>query len=123
LGFAFKIISQENSPPLDLVVSIDTSGSMNSRLQKSDKSKIEAAKDFVARLIEVLRSDDRLGVIVFCETAITKLEPTLIADIKDKRTFLADVTATGCENVPVGLGAAYEMARKCRDKARLSRVL
>ncbi len=112
-----------DSLPLDLIVAIDTSGSMNSKLVKDTKSKLEAAKDFVCRLVQVLRNDDRLGVIVFCESAITKLEPSYVRDIKNPEVLLLDIKANGCENVPVGLGAAYDMALKCRQQNRLSRVL
>jgi Mg-chelatase subunit ChlD len=116
-----------DSPPLDLVVAIDTSGSMSSRLVDGGP-KLEAAKDIVVRLTQVLRPEDRLGIVVFCATAVTKLEVTPVRDIAgamDVRALLGDVRAEGCENVPVGLSAAYEMARKCRGEKsnRLSRVL
>lgn len=55
-------------PPLDLVVSLDVSGSMDCAFNDEDenrRSKIELAKEAVCAIMEQLRPNDRFGIVVF----------------------------------------------------------
>jgi hypothetical protein len=56
--------------PLDLVVCIDVSGSMQSGLGSTDHcSKLDAAKKFALELIQCMRDTDRIAIVTFSDTA------------------------------------------------------
>jgi Mg-chelatase subunit ChlD len=130
LYLGMEIVSSMDGKPrdeslfLDLVVTIDTSGSMSSQLSADEKrSKILAAGNMVRKLIGQLRPDDSIAVNTFCETSIILLPPTKICNVDLTIDIFSGTNASGCENVPVGLNDAFAVARQMKRPGRQCRVL
>jgi Ca-activated chloride channel family protein len=81
-------------PKLDLVLAVDTSGSMTcpcsdySSDEQSQKSKMQLANEAVVSLLSKLQPDDRVGIVLFSNSAWVLLPLTPVADCD-----LADVSA------------------------------
>ncbi|RUS17760.1 hypothetical protein BC937DRAFT_89522 [Endogone sp. FLAS-F59071] len=71
-------------PPLDLVISLDISGSMDSPFNYEDenrRSKLELAKEGLYAIMAQLRPDDRLGIVVFDTSQLEVLPLTNWAEV------------------------------------------
>lgn len=99
---------------IDMVVLLDISGSMSIR-DYSPLNRLEAAKEVIARFIDG-REFDRIGLVVFAESAIYQAPPTL--DYGMLQRILANVTLAQASNIGdrtaigVGLGSALNMLRR-----------
>ena len=72
--------------PIDIVIVIDISGSMNSNLdQSSDKSCLDLAKLATIKLLDLLKPCDRIGISIF-ESYAEEVLP--VQHVKDKQEFL-----------------------------------
>ena len=70
---------QENKKGIDILISLDISGSMAS-MDFTPKNRLEVAKDVIADFIQK-RSTDRLGLVIFAGTSYTKCPLTIDYDI------------------------------------------
>lgn len=127
-------------PPLDLVVALDVSGSMessfdeyyydatgNRRAVDSDgTTKLEAATRAVGALTEQLRPGDRLGVVLFDRQPHTAkpLRSVAETDMGAIRHHLGEVQAGGATNLAEGFEAAVDLlSRNPPDRERERRVV
>jgi len=105
-------------PDLDLVLSVDTSGSMtcpctdhrgqDRNNEQSKKSKMRLANEAVVSLLSKLRSTDRVGIVLFNNNAQVLLPLTEVAEL-DLATISAKqmtVTAGGGTSMEAGFRAA-----------------
>jgi len=98
--------------PIDIVICLDVSGSMNSA--QGVKSKLELAKIAITKVHQVMRGDDRLGMCTF------SYDPTVVFPIEEIGGFttemltgrLESITADGGEDLSKGFSAGMELFEK-----------
>lgn len=103
---------------LDIVVSLDVSGSMAAE-DFQPKNRLAVAKEVVADFVQ-RRSNDRVGLVIFAGKSLTKAPPTtdsavLLRQLEDVRLdSLPDGTAIGS-----GLATALTRLRRSQAKSRV----
>jgi Ca-activated chloride channel homolog len=105
-------------PPLNLVLAIDVSGSMNTG------NKIGFVRDGLSQLIDGMRDTDKLAIITYSNGAQV-IEP--MGDVALRRAHLRSVVqalvADGSTALHDGLKLAYQEALKHHDSGRQNRVI
>ena len=110
-------VAKAELPPANLVFLIDTSGSMHS------PEKLPLLKQSFAQLVEELRPQDRVSMVVYAGSAGLVLEPTSGAE-KDKILAALDgLQAGGSTNGGAGIELAYAMAKQAYVKDGVNRVI
>jgi Ca-activated chloride channel family protein len=106
VGLASRPIDTEKMPPANLVFLLDVSGSMNS------PDKLPLVQSSMRLLVEQLRPEDRVSIVVYAGAAGLVLEPTSGAQ-KDRILEAIDrLHAGGSTAGGAGLRLAYEVARR-----------
>ena len=114
IGLQGRIVDEADRPQANLVFVIDVSGSMDRE---------DTVKQALAMLVEQLRPDDRVGIVVYGSRGRVHLEPT---DVRDDRRILAaidDLRSGGSTNAEEGLVIAYEMASDMYVEGAINRVI
>lgn len=117
IGLQGKRIATEALPPSNLVFLIDVSGSMNTW------NKLPLLKDAFRLLVDNLRPQDRVAIVVYAGAAGLVLPPT---PGSDKGTILAAIDrleAGGSTAGSAGIRLAYEVARKSFLRGGNNRVI
>jgi Ca-activated chloride channel family protein len=112
-----KGFSKETSTSqgIDIVVSLDVSGSMAAE-DFQPKNRLEVARSVVAEFVE-RRRRDRIGLVVFAGQSLTKAPPTTDAGVLLKQ--LADVQLGMLpDGTAIGSGLATALTRLRRSEAR-----
>ena len=97
---------KDKRPPINIVICLDTSGSMNSTFNRtSQKKKIEIAKESLKTLIQQLQKEDSLSIITFSTKAKTLLNFTKIKNINTNDIYqeIDNIHATGGTNLEKGM--------------------
>ena len=117
IGIKGYDVPKAQLPPANLVFLIDTSGSM------SDENKLPLLKKSFAQLVEQLRPQDRVSMVVYAGSAGLVLEPTP-GDQKEKILAALDkLGAGGSTNGGAGIELAYAMAKQAYTKNGVNRVI
>ncbi|RYF89835.1 MAG: VWA domain-containing protein, partial [Chitinophagaceae bacterium] len=117
IGLQGKRIPTENLPASNLVFLIDVSGSMES------ENKLPLVKSSLKLLIEQLREQDRVSIVVYAGSAGLVLEPTP-GDKKQKiRDALEELSAGGSTAGGQGIQLAYKVAKENFAKNGNNRVI
>lgn len=117
IGIKGYDVPKAELPPANLVFLIDTSGSM------SDENKLPLLKQSFAQLVEQLRPQDRVSMVVYAGSAGLVLEPTP-GDQRDKiLAALDNLGAGGSTNGGAGIQLAYAMAKQAYVKNGVNRVI
>jgi len=117
IGLQAKTIDEKDVPPRNLVFLIDVSGSMRS------SNKLGLLQSALPLLVDQLRPEDRLGIVVYAGNAGVILEPADGTD-KDKiRKAIASLSAGGSTHGSQGIQRAYKMAREQFDAEGINRVI
>jgi Ca-activated chloride channel family protein len=117
IGIKGYDVPKAQLPPSNLVFLIDTSGSM------SDENKLPLLKKSFAQLVEQLRPQDRVSMVVYAGSAGLVLEPTP-GDQKEKiLAALNNLGAGGSTNGGAGIQLAYAMAKQAYMKNGVNRVI
>ena len=109
---------QENKKGIDILITLDISGSMAS-MDFKPKNRLEVAKDVIADFIKK-RSTDRLGLVIFAGTSYTKCPLTIDYDMLEyylKETQLGELedgTALG-----MALATSVNRIRTTKGKTRI----
>ncbi len=106
IGLQGKRIPTENLPPSNLVFLIDVSGSM------SMDNKLPLVKASLKMLVDQLRPQDRVGIVVYAGAAGVVLEPTTGMDKSKIIEALDKLEAGGSTAGGAGIRMAYQLARK-----------
>lgn len=117
IGLKGYDIAAEKLPPANLVFLVDVSGSMFS------PDKLPLLKSGLKLLVQNLRAQDRVSLVVYAGNTGVILEPTP-GDQKGKiLTALEGLTAGGSTNGGAGIKLAYAMAEQGFIKSGINRVL
>ncbi len=117
IGLQGKIIPTENLPASNLVFLIDVSGSM------SDPNKLPLLKSSLAMLVEQLREQDHVSMVVYAGAAGLVLEPTSGANKKEILAALDRLEAGGSTAGGAGIKLAYDVAKQHFKKGGNNRVI
>ncbi len=117
IGLQGKIIPTENLPASNLVFLIDVSGSM------SDPNKLPLLKSSLAMLVEQLREQDYVSMVVYAGAAGLVLEPTSGANKKEIIAALDRLEAGGSTAGGAGIKLAYDIAKQHFKKGGNNRVI
>ena len=117
IGLATRPIDADRVPPRNLVFLLDTSGSME------PANKQPLVKDAMNLLVEQLRPEDTVSIVVYAGSAGVVLPPTN-GDRKDViRGALAYLDAGGSTNGGEGIEKAYALARANFQASGINRVI
>ncbi|HEX5167998.1 MAG TPA: von Willebrand factor type A domain-containing protein [Cyclobacteriaceae bacterium] len=106
VGLQGKKIPAQNLPPSNLVFLIDVSGSM------SDPNKLPLLKSSFKMLVQELREQDHVAIVVYAGAAGIVLEPTPGADKRTILDALDRLQAGGSTAGGEGIRLAYAVAKE-----------
>ncbi|WP_256760906.1 von Willebrand factor type A domain-containing protein [Cohnella sp. WQ 127256] len=117
IGIKGKEIDSEERKPANLTFVIDVSGSMDR------DNRIDLVKESLELLVEQLKEDDKIGIVVYGSTAHKVLDPTLV----NKRGVILDaikeIKIENATNVEEGLLLGYQMANETFEENKINRVI
>ena len=117
IGLQGKSIATENLPPSNLVFLIDVSGSM------SDVNKLPLLKSSFKMLVNELRQQDYVSIVVYAGAAGLVLEPTSGKEKQKIFTALDNLQAGGSTAGGAGIQLAYSVAEQHFKKEGNNRVI
>lgn len=107
----------ERRPRVNLVLLIDTSGSM----QPADR--LPLLKNSFKMLVETLKPEDTIGIVTYAGNASVALEPTKLAEKGKIIAAIDRLQAGGSTAGADGIAEAYRMAEAAYDKAAVNRII
>jgi len=108
-------VKDENRKPALLVFVVDVSGSMNRG------NRLGLVKKSLGLLLEELRPDDRVGLVVFGNRGEVLLEPT--GNLERIRSAIDRVSPNGSTNAEEGLVLGYQQASRFFRNGGINRVI
>ncbi|HCW07763.1 MAG TPA: hypothetical protein DGG95_10415 [Cytophagales bacterium] len=117
IGLQGKKIPIEKLPPSNLVFLIDVSGSM------SDPNKLPLLKSSFKLLVQQLREQDHVAIVVYAGAAGLVLPPTSGADKKKIIEALDQLEAGGSTAGGEGIRLAYKVAKENFNREGNNRVI
>jgi Ca-activated chloride channel family protein len=117
IGLQGKKIPTENLPASNLVFLIDVSGSMQ------DPNKLPLVKASMKMLVEQLREEDKISLVVYAGAAGIVLKPTSGADKTKIKDAIDKLEAGGSTAGGAGIKLAYKTARENFVKNGNNRVI
>lgn len=106
IGLKGKEVPVENAPASNLVFLIDVSGSMQS------PNKLPLLKNAFEVLVEKLREEDRVSIVVYAGSAGLVLEPTSGCDKEKILDAIDQLRAGGSTAGGAGIKLAYKIAKE-----------
>lgn len=103
--------------PLDLIVVVDTSGSMR------EDDRIGYARDGLHLLVDALQDDDRLALVTYSSTVSVRTDLTTALDRPALHAMIDTLEAGGSTNIHEGLLTGFDLALAARDPERQNRVV
>ncbi|SMP75330.1 Ca-activated chloride channel family protein [Neorhodopirellula lusitana] len=110
-------LDKKERPQCNLVFLIDTSGSMRSR------NKLPLVIDGMKLLLDELRPDDQVAIVVYAGSAGLVLDSTPVSDRSTILQALTQLQAGGSTNGGAGMKLAYQTAREHFIKKGVNRVV
>jgi Ca-activated chloride channel family protein len=114
-GVRGRVVDEAERPAAVLTFVVDVSGSM------ARENRLGLVKKALAELLDHLREDDRVGLVVYGSTGKVLLEPTANHDAI--RDAIRQLVSTGATNAEEGLVLGYELADRYRDDGLINRVI
>ncbi len=112
-----KRIEKDNLPPSNLVFLLDVSGSMN------NSNKLPLLKSALKMLVNELRDEDRVSIVVYAGAAGVVLEPTSGKNKSKIVAALDRLSAGGSTAGGAGLKLAYQLAEENLMKEGNNRII
>ena len=117
IGLQAPLIADSQVPARNLVFLLDVSGSM------SDANKLPLLKQAMALLVDTMRPQDKIAIVVYAGASGTALASTSGKD-KDKiRQAIFALDAGGGTNGAAGIELAYNIAEANRIEKGINRVI
>jgi Ca-activated chloride channel family protein len=110
-------VPAEQRPAANLVFLIDVSGSMMS------PDKLQLVQYALSTLIDTLRPDDTIGIVVYAGREAVLLEPTSVANRGTLLAAIESLQAGGSTNGAGGIRAAYDLASQHMRRGGINRVI
>jgi len=117
IGLQGKKIDLKNAPANNLVFLIDVSGSMQS------PDKLDLLKSGLYLLVDQLREQDRVSIVVYAGAAGLVLRPTSGVNKTEIKDAIEQLTAGGSTSVAEGIELAYAVAKEQFIQGGNNRVL
>ncbi len=117
IGIKAREIADENLPPSNLVFLVDVSGSMYGA------TRLELVKSSLKLLVNNLRKQDRVAIVVYAGSAGEVLPSTSGNDKQKIREALDKLTAGGSTAGGAGIQLAYKIARNNFIKNGNNRII
>ncbi|MFD0672759.1 von Willebrand factor type A domain-containing protein [Cohnella sp. GCM10027633] len=117
IGIKGKEIESAERKRANLTFVIDVSGSMN------QDNRIGLVKRSLALLVNQLKPDDRIGIVVYGSSARTVLEPTAVEEEETILAAIDELQIEGSTNAEAGLLLGYKVASKIYEKEAINRVI
>ncbi|HEX6289714.1 MAG TPA: VWA domain-containing protein [Herpetosiphonaceae bacterium] len=106
IGIQGRTIQEEDRAPASLTFVIDVSGSMER------EERLETVKQALALLVEQLRADDQIGIVVYGSDARSILPPTSGANKGRILSAIDELQPSGSTNVEAGLDIGFAQAEE-----------
>ena len=117
IGLQGRSIDQEALPPRNLVFLIDVSGSMD------EPAKLPLLKSAMGLLVETLRPQDRVAIVVYAGASGLALPPTAGDHKEEIREALERLQAGGTTAGGAGIQLAYGVAARSFIRDGINRVI
>lgn len=117
IGLKTKALEASELPPANLVFLLDVSGSMN------EPNKLPLLKQSFALLVEQLRPQDSVGIVVYAGASGTLLEGAKGSEKQRILDALSGLQAGGSTNGASGIVLAYQLAERSFRKDANNRVI
>lgn len=117
IGLAAPAIPDAQVPARNLVFLIDVSGSM------SPANKLPLLVQSMNLLVDNLRAEDKVALVVYAGAAGVVLPPTSGARKDTIRAALAQLAAGGSTNGGAGIKLAYQVAQSAKVRGGINRVI
>lgn len=117
IGIQGKAIAEEDRAPTSLTFVIDVSGSMER------ENRLETVKQSLRLLVEQLRPDDQIGIVVYGSNAESILEPTSGADKRRILRAIDSLAPSGSTNVEAGLDIGFAHAEEAFIEGGSNQIL
>ena len=110
-------IADDERPDSNLVFLLDVSGSMNA------PDKLPLLKNAFRMLVDTLKADDTVSIVVYAGAAGTVLEPTKVSEKEKIFSALDRLSAGGSTAGAAGIKQAYQLAESNFLKEGVNRVI
>jgi Ca-activated chloride channel family protein len=117
IGIQGYDVRPQERPPLNLVLLVDTSGSM------SPPERLPLAKQVLSLLVDELGPQDHVSIVAYASQSGTVLEPTPGSEGAKIKAALEGLGAGGSTSGGEGLRQAYLLAERHKAEGTLSRVM
>jgi len=117
LRFAVKgrVIDPDDRKPATLIFVVDVSGSM------ATGNRLDLVKQALGELLNELREDDRVGLVIYGSQGEVLLDPT--DNLGAIRRAIGGLASGGSTNAEEGLVLAYRLAARHQEHGRINRVI
>jgi Ca-activated chloride channel family protein len=117
IGLQGREMAIEDMAPSNLVFLIDVSGSM------STGDKLAWVKESLYTLVDDLREQDSVGIVVYAGREAVVLRPTLGSEKQEIKDAIERLSAGGSTNGEAGIDRAYELAEQAKIEGGNNRVI
>jgi Ca-activated chloride channel homolog len=117
IGLKAKSLKDTKRPQCNLVFLIDVSGSMHS------ENKLPLVKAALQSLVERLKKEDRIAIVVYAGDSGMALESTPVKNSSKIRSAIEKLQASGSTNGGAGIQLAYEIAQSNFIERGVNRVI
>lgn len=117
LGLRGRVVPESERPPANLVFVVDISGSM------AADARLDMVKAALGVLVDKLRTDDSVAIVVYGDNARVLLPATGGADKARIKQALSSLKAEGSTNVQAGIMLGYQVAERARRPASANRII
>jgi Ca-activated chloride channel family protein len=117
VGIKSRQLLDRVRPPAALTFVVDVSGSM------AREDRLELVKWSLSILVDALKPEDRVGIVVFGDSARVVLPPTPASRRDDLLRAIASLQPEGSTNTEAGLRLGYDMARETVREGGINRVI